>query len=69
MLPSDRPRQDTAVAMGGDAVPPARQYDANLSEMLGETSRLLDGPWHFGYSSEFTAYAEYAQSHPESYSE
>jgi hypothetical protein len=55
--------------MGGDAVPPARQYDANLSEMLGETSRLLDGPWHFGYSSEFTAYAEYAQSHPESYSE
>lgn len=40
---------------------------ATTPAMLEETSRLMDGPWLPGYSSEFADYAGYAQTHPENF--
>lgn len=68
MLTSDGSRPGVFAGTDAQTPTPPRHFEDGLPEMLGETSRLLDGPWRFGYSSEFTAYAEYAQSHPESYS-
>lgn len=38
---------------------------AVIPETLQGTSRLADGPWLYGYASEFDAYVDYAHSHPE----
>lgn len=38
---------------------------AVVPETLQGPSRLDDGPWLPGYSSEFEAYRDYAESHPE----